>query len=49
MTVWRTSNNGRSWEPCEVSDRGAVALELSRHPDAQWGDGMGNIYRRNKP
>lgn len=44
LTVQRSTDNGKTWYDCKVSDRSLVAAMLKNI--AQWDDGCGNTYRR---
>lgn len=42
----RSTNYGRSWEECEVSDRSPLYAELrSKRSHEVHDDGAGNLYR----
>lgn len=47
--LWRSTNKGRTWEPCNVYEGAPLSGGVIHGPDGYWPDGWGNWYRNEPP
>jgi len=48
-TLWRSTDRGQTWEPCDVYAGSPLAAGIHHEPDGHFDDGWGNWYRNSPP